>query len=75
MIQWTPEQHKLLTAISDWPISKPPPTRKELGLKMGKSTAAVGAMLERMERRGLVRLHRGWRGIEVLKKPLQREAA
>jgi DNA-binding MarR family transcriptional regulator len=74
MITWTPAQKPLLDALKRWPPEDPPPTRKELGERMGKTTAAVASMLERMERRGLVRLHRGWRGIEVLENPRQIEA-
>ncbi len=74
MFTWTPEQKRLLDEIAAWPPSASPPTRKELGLKTGKTAAAISAMLERMERRGLVRLHRGWRGIELLQRPARQAA-
>lgn len=70
MLQITHKQLKLCEVLKNDPRR----TRKQLGEIMGKSPGSINQMLERMERRGIVRINRGWLGIELLVDPF-REAA
>ena len=70
MIQITEKQLRLCEVLRE----NPRLTRKRLGELLGKSPGSINQMLERMERRGIVRIHRGWYGIELVVDPFKEAA-
>ncbi len=75
MINLTERQRELCNILSTWPDSQLSPTRRELAQRLGKTPGAINQLLARMESRGVVRVHRGWRGIELLVRPAAHQEA
>jgi SOS-response transcriptional repressor LexA len=70
---WNPTHKQLLEEVIVPYIERNgySPTRRELATAKGQSTSSINQTLLRMRDRGLIRLHPGWRGIEVLPKVLK----
>ncbi len=66
----TPLQHRILYGIIEPYIEKNgyAPARREIADHLGQTISSVTQTLQRMERKGLVRLGRGWRSIEIVRR-------
>jgi hypothetical protein len=70
VLRMTREQAKLYAELAKFAPGEPAPTLDLLSKRTGKCRSGISQMLDRMERNGVIKRHRGWRGIEVVEPPV-----